>query len=463
MRNIFHSTGIRTSFLIIVLLISLSGCVNYKPFEVRKAHIGLLPKNSNELKELPKPQQKIVVSVYNFRDETGQYKMSQGGGYSFSTAVTQGATSILVGQLKNSGWFVPIERHDLSDLLNERKIISSIRAEYTGPNGKKLGSLPPLLYAGIILEGGIISYDSNVITGGSGFRLFGIGSSGQFKQNQITIYLRAVSTKNGRILEDVHTTKTILSKKLQSGAFLYVSKNDLLETESGYSYNEPTTMAVTAAITEAVKDLIIKGVKDNLWSLKNPSDSTSNIVFKNYDKDQGVTRDEFDRIIHKKLRSRMGIGLNAGATRIEDDRKYPQTRPSVSLQLTDRVHPKLEIGLYAKYGKLVNYESYNKIFTSGQLYAQYDLFPYSKLTPYLRIGGGGVYVPNSSGDKLKNIHPDVMGGLGFEYMLSRHIGFNLSGSVNYSLDDKFDNRAIGKYNDSIWSMNAGLTYYFPYK
>ncbi len=461
MQLIFRSPLARGLFYIFGSLLLLSGCVNYKPFEVRPAHKGVTPEDSQEIKLLPPPLQKIVVGVYNFRDETGQYKIAQGGSYSFSTAVTQGATAILVKTLQNSGWFVPIERHNLSDILNERKIITSIRAEYSGPHGKRLGSLPPLLYAGIILEGGIISYDTNVITGGSGFRLLGIGTSGQFTQNQITIYLRAVSVKNGKILENVDATKTIISKKLQGGAFLYVSTNDLLETETGYSYNEPTTMAVTAAINEAVKDLVIKGVKDNLWSLKDPADSTSNVDFKNYTIDQSTQRDVFDRIVNKKLRRKNGIALNAGIAKIEDDRKYPQFRPTYNFQFIHSLSPKLNISLNADYGQLVNYESYNKPFVSGQLEAQYYLFPYSQFTPYLKIGGGAIYVPDHLKTSTKEIHPSLTGGMGFEYMLSNTLGLNLYGKIDYSMDDKLDYRSFGKYNDSIWGVNMGFTYYFP--
>lgn len=446
----------------IAILLLSSGCMNYKPFEVRDAHPGITEGQNKELKLLPPPDQKVVVGVYNFSDQTGQYKIAEGGGYSFSTAVTQGATSILINVLQNSGWFVPIERHDLSDLLNERKIISSIRAEYAGPDGKKLGPLPPLLYAGIIIEGGIISYDSNVITGGSGFRLLGIGSSGQFTQNQITIYLRAVSTQNGAILENVNTTKTILSKKLQGGAFLYVSTNYLLETETGYSYNEPTTMAVKAAINEAVKDLIIKGVKDHLWTLKNPDDATTNELFKNYDSKKDIATDEFDRIIRKNLRSTNSIYVNGRLSRIEDDKKYPQIYPSGNIELGQQLEPHLEIGMQAGYGRLGNYESLNKIYTSAQLYMQYILFPYSRLTPYLRAGGGGIYVPDSElNDRLDKIHPVVSGGLGFEYMIANRLGLNLEGIVNYSLDDKLDYIDTGKYYDSIWGVNMGLKFYFP--
>ncbi len=455
--------GGKTIYLVLAVIL-LAGCTNYKPFAIKKAHVGLVSKEAMELKQLPKPQQKIVAAVYNFRDKTGQYKLAQGGSYSFSTAVTQGATAILMRVLQESGWFVPIERNGLSDLLNERKIIRSIRAEYKGPDGKNLGPLPPLLYAGVVLEGGIIGYDANVITGGSGFRMLGIGTSGQFHQNQITIYLRAVSTQNGRVLENVHTTKTILSKKLQGGAFLYVDTNNLLETETGYSYNEPTIMAVTAAINEAVKQLIIQGVKDNIWSLQDPSDSLTNKIFREYDHERkiaGTGRDYFDRVLNKNYRNHAAITVQTGVSGYRGDYRYPQARPSFSLQLTQGLTPNWKIGIRAGRGKEVAYESFDKSNTSLQLLAQYYVFPYSRLSPFAQLGAGVVYESGWLPGNASDLHPVVSAGGGFEYMINRQFGLSVSGLLDYSLDDKLDNRRIGLYNDLIWNINMGLTYYFP--
>ena len=109
--------------------------------------------------------------------------------------------------LEESGWFIPIEREGLSNLLNERKIIRSSRAEYLDKNNQQDQLLPPLLFAGVILESGIISYDTNILTGGAGIKYFGISSSGQYRQDRVTIYLRAISTQNGRILKTVYTLK----------------------------------------------------------------------------------------------------------------------------------------------------------------------------------------------------------------------------------------------------------------
>ena len=268
-------------FIAAFFIYEFSGCANYlAPMKTEDATTGIPTKFTKELKSLPPPKDKIVAAVYKFRDQTGQYKASSTG-TTFSTAVTQGATSVLIRALEESGWFVVIEREGLSDLLNERKIIRSSRANYEGNNsGGQQDLLPPLLFAGVILEGGIISYDTNVLTGGSGAKYFGIGGSGQYREDRVTVYLRATSTQSGRILKTVYTTKTILSQMIDVGLYKFVDYQRLLEVETGYSYNEPVDLCVTEAIEKAVADLVIEGIFDHLWSLKDSSDINSPSIMK---------------------------------------------------------------------------------------------------------------------------------------------------------------------------------------
>ena len=234
-----------------------------------------------DLVSLPPPKKKIPVAVYEFKDQTGQYKYSPKVA-TYSRAVTQGAASILVKALGDSGWFIPIEREGLHRLLKEREIISSIR-EKLGEHlkdrqGPSLPPLPPLLYAHMILEGGIISYDANFITGGFGAKYFGLGGDIQYRKDQVAIYLRAVSTKDGKILKSVSTTKTILSKEVQLGIFRYVRLGKLLEAETGLTTNEPPQMCVLEAIEKAVLSLIMEGILDGICQLENPEDIKSPMI-----------------------------------------------------------------------------------------------------------------------------------------------------------------------------------------
>jgi curli production assembly/transport component CsgG len=60
---------------------------------------------------------------------------------------------------------------------------------------------------------GIISYDSNIITGGLERVILGRRIS-KIWQDRVTVYLRMVSTSNGKILNSVYVSKTILSQAI---------------------------------------------------------------------------------------------------------------------------------------------------------------------------------------------------------------------------------------------------------
>lgn len=254
-----------------VFLISCSSA--FQPIGSSKANTDYHSGMSDLLRSLPPPEKPIVVAVYKFRDQTGQYKGSDTL-MQYSTAVTQGATSMLTRALMEAGngkWFTVVEREGLTDLMNERKIIQQTREMYAGSkkNDSQTPSLPPLIYAPILLEGGIISYESNLLTGGLGGYYFGVGGSSEFRRDTVTTMLRAVSVKNGSILTQVDAKKTILSLELDSGLFRYIAFKRLLQMESGISSNEPPQMAVMESIEACVYAMIIEGFINDSWNLKN--------------------------------------------------------------------------------------------------------------------------------------------------------------------------------------------------
>lgn len=271
--NIELATLARVS--IVLGVVSLAGCANLD--RVERDSVGVsenvstlapVSKTHYDLRNLPKSKGKITASVYGFRDETGQYRPSPSS--SFSTAVTQGAASILVKALLDSGWFVPVEREGLNNLLTERKIIRASNSQ----SGKK-DTLSPLLSANVLLEGGIIAYDTNVKTGGAGARYLGIGASEQYRMDQVTVNLRAVDIRSGQVLGSVSTSKTIFSVQLDTGVFKFIRAQKLLELEAGYSNNEPVQLCVTDAIESSVIHLIAQGIQNDSWLLQNPDDINS--------------------------------------------------------------------------------------------------------------------------------------------------------------------------------------------
>lgn len=224
------------------------------------------------LQEIPAPSRPVAVAVYGFTDQTGQFKPSETG-QTLSRAVTQGAGSILVKALQDAGnrqWFTIVEREQLKNLLNERQIIREMRERYLGEQGVNPQALPALLFAGVLLEGGIIGYDTNTVTGGAGAGFLGIGAHTEYRQDTVTVYLRAVSVRTGEVLTTVTASKTIASKSLGASAFRFVAFKELLEAEAGFTTNEPDQLALQQAIEKAVYGLIMEGVDLKLWDFADP-------------------------------------------------------------------------------------------------------------------------------------------------------------------------------------------------
>ena len=253
--------------LLLVLALLAGGCA-IRPSAPRD-NVQLTPQTAvmRDLLKLPPPKGRIAVAVYGIRDQTGQYKPAPDS--SFSTVVTQGASSMLVKALKESGWFIPVERENLQDLLTERKIVRAL--EMPQPAGTPAVQIPPLTAASVLIEGGIIAYESNVRTGGAGARFLGIGLSRQYRVDQVTVNLRTIDIRNGQILQSVSTSKTIYSYELHPSVFKFVNIKDLAEFGAGMTRNEPTQLCVNEAIEAGVAHLIVRGIQDGNWALRDPA------------------------------------------------------------------------------------------------------------------------------------------------------------------------------------------------
>ena len=444
------------AFALIILLCGCGPLLN-QTVSPTTARLGEITQGSLELRSLPKAKEPVVVAVYKFRDQSGQYKPSVNG-TSWSTAVTQGATTILMKALEDSKWFVPIERENVGNLLNERKIIRSSRTQYQGENAT---SLPPLLYAGVILEGGIISYDANVITGGAGLRYFGAGGSGQYRQDRVTVYLRAISTSNGKVLKTVYTSKTILSQSLDVGLFRFVRFGRLLEAETGFTYNEPSEMAVTEAIEKAVLSLVIEGVHDGLWELEEPREEVSR-TFLDYKKEKELIP-QTDIFGKKKTNRRGQFGFGIGSSSLFYLGDYPSPKLGNGLNLNFQINTSPQFGLSADFdfSRFLTAQFYEASISSADITARYRILPYDNFTPVLKLGGGAITENvNSRLDFGGEYYPKFHMGAGFEYMFGNNVGLRAMADYNYIFSDQIDQVEQGKYNDFYWRINFGLNFYF---
>jgi curli production assembly/transport component CsgG len=257
------------SILAILMATLLAGCATTGQTMAPAAALITNTKTTATLRDLPAPARPLDVAVYEFPDLTGQAKPNPQFA-EYSRAVTQGGAAILVDVLTTAGngsWFRVAERSGLKNLVQERTLIENTNRAYS--NGS--GALPPVRFAGVILEGGIVGYDSDEVTGGAGAKFFGIGGDVQYRSDVVTINLRAVSVQSGEVLASTTTTKQIYSFQTRAGAYVFTDPTRLLEIEAGFSRNDPSQLAVREAMELAVYSLVVNGVKNHLWDLKDSS------------------------------------------------------------------------------------------------------------------------------------------------------------------------------------------------
>lgn len=263
----------KLQFLSVLLLSSCSIFDQYEDtYEQRfkaKDVVKISELQSAELLNVPKPKIKPVVAVYpsSFTDQTGQRKSNSEFAL-FSTAITQQPNALLIRALKHAGngdFFTVVERVGLDNLTKERQLIRSAR-EQTLSDEEKKKALRPLLFAGVLIEGAVIAYESNLSTGGAGARYLGIGSSIQYREDSVTVTLRMVSVATGEILIEVMTEKTIFSYGKSEDVFRFIEMGtELVEIELGNSRNESTTLALMKAIESAVLEIINVGYDRSFW------------------------------------------------------------------------------------------------------------------------------------------------------------------------------------------------------
>ncbi len=259
-----------------LLVLFCSSCSIFDQFEDTYEHrfqkynvVNISELQSKELANVLKPEIKPVVAVYPtaFTDQTGQRKSNSEFAL-FSTAITQQPNALLIRALKHAGngdFFTVVERVGLDNLTKERQLIRSAR-EQTLSDEEKKKALRPLLFAGVLIEGAVIAYESNLSTGGAGARYLGIGSSIQYREDSVTVTLRMVSVATGEILIEVMTEKTIFSYGKSEDVFRFIEMGtELVEIELGNSRNESTTLALMKSIESAVLEIINVGYDRSFW------------------------------------------------------------------------------------------------------------------------------------------------------------------------------------------------------
>ncbi len=454
-------------FICLISLVLLTSCGAYfnQPFVQDAARAGEKSKSTTILEGLPEAASPVEVAVYNFSDQTGQFKPVENGS-TFSTAVTQGSTTILIKALEDSGWFKPIERENINNLINERNIIRNTKQEYIKNLDPNTPALPPLLYAGLILEGGIVSYDTNIVTGGIGVRYFGLGGSARYRQDRITVYLRAVSTTNGEILKTVYVSKTILSQALDASFFRFVKFQRLLEAETGITQSEPVQIAVKDAIEKAVHDLIVEGVKDRIWSAKEGKEVNDKLVndyieSNKKEEELGLYNRLFIEDEYKNT-----FSLAAGTNHIDGDFATKQAGFYVGGTYQRELNRNFDLSIGGSVFDLNNGEQFSSIFGAIDLNAIFYILPKDNIAPFIYVGPGftfDIIKPENEPLRIGRSFLKFQYGLGIQYKINPRMGIKLFGEQNIVNSDELDRRVNGSRNDFYYNFGVGLNYNFNWK
>ena len=267
---------LKSSYLSVLLL---SSCSTFDQLEDTYEHrfqahnvVSIQELQSPYLRDIAIPKVSPVVAVYPtaFTDQTGQRKSNSEFAL-FSTAITQQPNALLIRALKHAGngqFFRVVERVGLDNLTKERQLIRSAREQFASEEEKKK-QLSPLLFAGILIEGAVISYEANLESGGAGARYLGIGNSIQYREDNITVSLRMVSVATGEVLLEVLSQKTIFSYGKSEDVFRFIEAGtELVEIELGNARNESSTIALMKAIEGGVLEIIKQGYEKGYWVLQ---------------------------------------------------------------------------------------------------------------------------------------------------------------------------------------------------
>lgn len=253
-------------------IIGLAACSRYDytgSLGVRPA-TGLLTQPAAALAALPPPVRPLNVAVYDFQDLTGQNKSSLKNGFpEFSRAITQGASVILVDALKTAGSgtrFNVVERGYLDSLLRERKLIQDTYA-FLKKSPKSL--IDPLVFADYIVTGGVVSYDSPILSAGASVQLGNYGGSLAHSRDLVTINIRLVRVRDGVVLKSINASRPILTTTGTGNATRVLGRS-ILDVGASIGIQEATQTAVREAIEVGVYELVRQGDATGIWTLRRP-------------------------------------------------------------------------------------------------------------------------------------------------------------------------------------------------
>ena len=281
-----------------------------------------------------------------------------------------------------------------------------------------------------------------------------MGAGAQYRQDRITVYLRAVSTSTGEILKTVYTSKTILSTSFNGNFFRFIDTERLLESDIGITQNEPVQLAVTEAIEKAVYSLIVEGVKDQIWDSKLNKPSDFNKIIANYNSEEIVND---TRLIGNKFpeqnRGKMALFGYIEGFKIKGDYVNPKMnlggKVGVKYFISDHFNAEVNVNAVT----FENTDIFKKDVLVSEVNLEYLFLPKLKFTPFVYTGVGSFFLP------YKTVYKAQLGG-GLEYLVSKDLAIRAVSQYDIGFTDDWDEFVNGDKKDMGVRVGLGMTYYF---
>lgn len=220
------------------------------------------------LRDLPQPKDKIPVAVYQVADKTGQ-RLEMGDYSSMSTAVSQGATEMLIQALINAGQFKVADRSILQWVITEQDLRGQGRlaADEQEPQTNQL------MGSRYIITGAVTEYGL-ARTGGTKLKIEGKGGSAQGAVAYAAIDLRVIDSTTNEVAYAISLRDDIKGVNIGGDIFSFLGKNLLVDFEAGTSWQEPISLVVRRLIEAGVYDMSVNffasqtGIESDLDSVQ---------------------------------------------------------------------------------------------------------------------------------------------------------------------------------------------------
>ena len=172
--------------------------------------------------------------------------------------------------------------------------------------------------------------------------------------------------------------------------------------------------------------------------------------------------------------SKVGLGIRGGAGRIEGDVKGSKyrIRPFGSGLFYFSPDPHISLGLEAGYGEFIIDDDAQNDSLARAIPVEFDITfrysPYHKITPFVTLGGGGIFWKNrlkgggdlGGGDGSYERAYILKTAGGLDISLSRRLNLSLGAAFRYALTDVLDLDASGDEKDGLITFFSGFTFKF---